>query len=763
MDNPFAQELASRQLAQPQSSDGPQSAPGNPFAAELSKRTALGALDFSKPDDQVRADIGNLAPEYHDEALNAWAQTSAQRDRQRLGSLAPLPSRIPIISSLGEQIDAGANQAIHSASGGKYGRPYDESLAFERAQGDEAQKAHPAIGTAVSLAGGAVLPVPPVAQAATGLGRIGQGVATGAAYGGIAGAADTRGNLPDRAEGAVAGGAVGALAGGAISGVANKLGQWWAQRSLANETSKYFDATSGQLTAQGEAAAKAIGADPAQMVDSAKKVFASTYAANPQEAQSMLGSGRLDFDIPQTLGQRTKDGEQLMAEKAMRAGLNGDVAKGIITNLDADQAAKVAQAARDTIPTRMMQAGPSGQPFQPLQANIPFSQAEAGQSIGGGLNAAKAAANANEDAAWGAVGRLDPSPEARAALGPKIDASLGPFEVDDALHPVAAKTLKMLDDYAAGRPVGVRNPNPDVDTMRRRIKGMLDDAVTPTDKKITGNIYGAYNDWIGESAANKMLAGDPESAAKLIAARDVTKTMHSIFDPKTLGKSTPGGSILQSVLKQDTPENIVTALFNGPNAGIKNGSIEALQNIRQALSSYADKDTAAQTWSAMKVAYWSKLVQGKDGELMTPLMQLKNIKSAMTSQRSLLGELYQPQDMDLMRRYAAQLEQIVWKDPNPSGTATGLASLTKQMFGKVVDALGPVGKLAAHMPVIPDMYGKYVANQAVRQTAPAIASQQMPPQMAAGPRVAAALGANAGMRLAPDSRRGMGMTPLRGH
>ena len=45
------------------------------------------------------------------------------------------------------------------------------------------------------------------------------------------------------------------------------------------------------------------------------------------------------------------------------------------------------------------------------------------------------------------------------------------YSLADVLHPVASKTLKMLNDYGAGQPVGTRNPFPDVDTMRSMNSG----------------------------------------------------------------------------------------------------------------------------------------------------------------------------------------------------------------------------------------------------------------------------------------------------
>ena len=111
-----------------------------------------------------------------------------------------------------------------------------------------------------------------------------------------------------------------------------------------------------------------------------------------------------------------------------------------------------------------------------------------------------------------------------------------------------------------------------------------------------------------------------------------------------------------------------------------------------------------------------------------------------------------------MGRYAKQLEQITWKDPNPSGTATGLASLAKQFFGKVIDVLGPVGKFAYEYSRVPDALGKIVAQRAVRQATPVVVPP--PSAMTATLPITGAVGmASAFDRPTnPRQRRGMGLT-----
>lgn len=677
------------------------------------------AIDYNRPMDDVRADIAKLPAEHHDAAIRNFGEAQAAQDRKSgLGSL-PMP-RVPVVSAIGDQINAGIEGGVHALTGA--GKTYEESLAYQRAMQRQAEAQLPTIAAVGNLAGGFMLPVP--GPAATAIGRIGQA----AGYAGSVSAADaalnTDGSPVAKANAALTHGLVGLAAGGVVGGAAEKLGQWWSNRALANETAKYFDKATGELTAEGQAAAQQMGADPAQMVATAKQNFAKTYAANPAEAQNMIGAGKLDFDIPQTLGQRTKDAEQLMAEKAMRSGIYGDQAKSVITNLDHDQSSKVADAARSIIPNRLTPSGVS----RKFDADVPFDAMGDGQIIQKGLQTAKSSADAAEDAAWAAVPAMTPSRQALDMLPEHLSNELASKNVIvDENTAVAGSMVKRLGQFMRGEsptqvdPILNGKPIADVDRMRRQLFGMMKSA-EGEDKRAASSVYGAYNDWIGTVAKQKLLSGDAEGYTKLIAARDVTRNLQGLFSPTELGRQTPGARILKSIMTQDTPENIINSLFSGAKAGIKNGSVEALQNIKTALQQHTPPEIAEETISALRIAHWAKLVQGKDGQLLSPQVQLNNIRSAMQSQGSLLRELYRPQDEAIIRRYANQLEQITWKDPNPSGTATGLASLAKQMFGKVIDVLGPVGKFAYHYSGVPETYGKMIAQKAARQATPTVAS-----------------------------------------
>ena len=237
---------------------------------------------------------------------------------------------------------------------------------------------------------------------------------------------------------------------------------------------------------------------------------------------------------------------------------------------------------------------------------------------------------------------------------------------------------------------------------------------------MAGRLYGAFNDWIGESAQKQLLLGNVDDAAKLVKARDVTQAMKRTFEPKIKGMKTPAGRILEKVLEQDTPERIVDVLFAGPRAGIKDGSLEAIRLMNRAAKQYGDAASQVDVMTSLKVAHWSKLVQGKDGQLLDYKVMLNNIRTAMTSQKTLVNEMYSPSEIRMIARVQKMLEGITYKDPNPSGTATGIAVLTKQLFGKIMSAFGPVGQMAVEYSGLPRAYGAALARRATSQVPPSV-------------------------------------------
>ena len=525
-------------------------------------------------------------------------------------------------------------------------------------------------------------------------------------------------------------------AGGAVAG---KL---W---TLLVSIPKYFDKSSGQLTPLGKQAAQSLGLDPDQMAGDAMKTFGKTYAMNPADAKAAVDAGNYDFNIPASRGQIAKDPEQLMQEKAMRSGLYGLEAKAQIEDLDRRQAASINKAVTETIPSRL-----AGQPWRGGSSPDVY-----GNNIGLNLADARANAKAGEKAAWGETSQITPKTATASApdtmtpitgverqtsamqgadlLKDTLREKLGDFAgvISPENTPATFKMWTYMNDFMAGRKptsalhesLGLTGAR-DLDSVRRALNLMKDDAQTATDQASAKAAYHGFNEWIDKAADANLLAGDPLSAAKLKAARDVSAEMNSIFKPRGQdGQLTPGGKILERIAKSaDTPERIVDALIPSPNGQIPAGTIEALSLIRKGMQKYggATQGADGQVWNSVKMAYLSKLTQGKNGELLSPQVMSQNLRKAISSQATLFNTIYSPADRAVIGRFLRQLDRVNWKDPNPSGTATAVAGLGKQLFSKLFEAFGPLGRAAFERSGLQQAWGTAIARQAVKEAPPTL-------------------------------------------
>lgn len=478
---------------------------------------------------------------------------------------------------------------------------------------------------------------------------------------------------------------------------------------------KYFNRGTGELTDLGKQAARDLGLDPAKMASDIQKVFARTYVKSPQQAENaVVAVADREFGIPSTLGQRLKDPEQLMKEKGMRSGVYGAPAKEIIRGLDDEQRAALERAVQATIPETV-----SGQPVASLA-----TPGDAGDAIASGVAAARGAAKAQEKAAWQGVQDIAPTKDALELLPPTVAEHVQGLPFHERLTPTALTMVEQIKRFMEGRAPNTPfdeflnlNRPPSIDAVRRQLLTISRNAVEPSDKLTSTAIYNAFDDWMERAAEQGLLSGDVGAVTALRTARDITKEMHGIFAPRVGNKLTPGGRLLEKVKESaDTPERVVSTLFSGPKAEIKQGSIEALNNIKRGLDRYADPVAANKTWNDIRLAHWAKIMLGGNGEVLGPQALKENLKHALNKQATLMTTLYNAAELSQMRRFLQQLEKVTYKDPNPSGTATGVAVFAKQLFTKILDAV-PYGRAAWEYSMLPTAYGKAVAKKAVAQEA----------------------------------------------
>lgn len=233
-------------------------------------------IDWHQPVEAVRAEIGKLSPDDREDALRQWSDAFVAKERKQGGLLAGVDTvgrtlaRGTLVGPYLDEIQAGLSAGVHKLSGGAVGAPYDETVAYQRAQDRAVDTAHPVASFAGKLAGGVAGggaairavqagggPVAPallagpaafMRPAATGVGRIGQAAGIGGVSGGIAGFGDAEG-IGNRVEGAAKGAILGTVLGGGI-GVAGETVRGVRSAAAGQGQTGAYDRLASQLPEQ---------------------------------------------------------------------------------------------------------------------------------------------------------------------------------------------------------------------------------------------------------------------------------------------------------------------------------------------------------------------------------------------------------------------------------------------------------------------------------------------------------------------------------
>jgi len=460
----------------------------------------------------------------------------------------------------------------------------------------------------------------------------------------------------------------------------------WGKQALGFGT-KYVD-DAGRLTPEGAAAARRAGVDPGELDAEATQAFAVALqrGRDPAEALSQVRSNR--FGIPTTKGQRTKDPELLTVEKDIRYGSLGPDAKAELAKLDRQQTQAITNQVRGHIvPGEGGVDEFTGIGAQIAPRRMPNEQnwETLGQSVRGGLDDAREALKGQERAAWEAVPDVTPKPEAFEGLPESLAGRLGSLRVTPEM-PNAAAMARSIDDYIAGKafndPVAKvlqQSPVKTLDEMRRQLLGMYKSAAPGTsDAKAAKAIYDGFDDWVWSATEKGLINGDPAAAAKMSAARVITREVKGLLQPRNAqGRSTPANRILSQVMDEaDTPERVISNLLGdaGPQTPPKSGVVDALVRIKAILDKSGNA-TAKETWNDIRLAYWLRLTTDKSGATLSPTMLKKNINQAFTSQYSVLKTLFTEAERGEFRAFARAVGEAAYKDPNPSGTASALRAM----------------------------------------------------------------------------------------
>lgn len=548
---------------------------------------------------------------------------------------------------------------------------------------------------------------------------------------------------PDAGRAAVMGGfgAAGEVAAPVVSAV-------W--RKLVTEPGLY-DAAAGQLTQRGVKAVVEAGLDPAAFTKDMSAKFAKAYAKSGDAAMAGRQFATHDLGIESTVGQRTKNPAELLKEGAMWRGNEGEVARQHITDFYALQRAQVRNAAlgnpeeagAGNIPGRLG-IGAAMNPAREIKDMVPQ---ELGASIQEGLQTAQRAARGVEDQAWSGLRNITAAPEAIELLPQYIGPVLNAREIDQTVTPMAYKMATTLHRYVTGEAgetafsaLGQTLEKPTVDGMRRRLGQMVGDAAPGSDKSAAGEIYRQFNEWIGAAADRQFLAGHPDAAAALRTAREISREIKDIFQPRDMrtGQALPAKSLIDKVMqKADSPEAVVRAVVGRPDAEIRVGAVDLMNRLKRGLDRFGGAE-GQNVWNDIRSAYYMKMITDGKGELMSPQTMLNTIKKTFEKQPTMVNTLYTPAERAEIKKLVKSLEQITYKDPNQSGSGYAIANLLKGFLGMLIDQIPLAQKITVPFRLAYQISGMPAASaRAAARAATSQAAERVPPTSLSGPSKAA--------------------------
>ncbi len=461
--------------------------------------------------------------------------------------------------------------------------------------------------------------------------------------------------------------------------------------SLSHPVAKSKD---GTLPVELQASARQAGLDPGTLTPEQVEIFRKGIAAgnHPVDVASKLKTE--PFEIPTTLGQRTKDPNQLLLEKDLRFKGIGEPGANVMKSFDQGQARAIQAAAlRSEDPGRSgISIGEKITPDRMLATSPDQVRPDLlGDDIAQRLQKASEEGDRLISEAWEGVSQIEPTREGLELLPHFINAELGVDAIDDVTTPAAARMLDDLNKYMSGElslgkrigseaSITVRS----VDAMRRRLL-QQSKATDLNDRRIALKIYNGFNRYIDGIAEQAFVIGDVAAATKLRAARAITKDIKEKFGPRLKGgKTSPGAKILQRIIDDaESAEDVVGLLIGrgGPEKRPQPQTVHALTALRRVLTEPVQGKTgprlmrpseATKTWNDIRLAYWSKLVVNNKGEMHSPTVMVNNINAAFQNQRRVINILFTDEERRLLQGFKSAIKEAAYKDPNPSGSASSL-------------------------------------------------------------------------------------------
>lgn len=443
------------------------------------------------------------------------------------------------------------------------------------------------------------------------------------------------------------------------------------------------------------------GRDPGEITDDVIKSFLDsteeaatlTRTGKPNPSASAARQGEKEFGINLTEGQRTGNQKQLSFEDSARSGMFGDKAQQRMLAKEAEQSQQAVDAMQN-IQADIAKGNP-----------IVRSQQEAGGVMTDAIRAAERQADDLVGNAYQNVGKA--TLDGR-SVGKMYDALIASVKSPDfikhkSLAPSTAEFLEKIQGYrdtisqmAETQPARLANFKTgikELEQVRRIIKSHINAAANPSDARSLLAIKQSFDNFMDDAVKNALFSGDKEALNQLKNARALSRdyfTKYTSQPAKTrTGRTIPDreGALIEKIIADNpTNEQVVNAVF-----GASNFNNTAGANMAKRFKSIVGE--TSEEWQALRQAGFMRLIKFKpDGKTISGQQTAQAIRQAVGKNKSLMQELFTPEEMGVFNRFAAQVKRtdpdIVRSRENPSGTAQKLIKSMTTMITRLGESMG---------------------------------------------------------------------------
>lgn len=460
--------------------------------------------------------------------------------------------------------------------------------------------------------------------------------------------------------------AIAGVAGGMFEGVIQKFGQAWPAVRQAIFNNRIDDNTRTIFKAQ----AQKLGINADDVTDDFIREF--SRRADDATGEQFQTALEREFKVNLTRGQKSGKEAALVEEDALRSGMRGQKAQDIMLDKEAiqtDQITKAASNIQDDIAKN---------------APVISSRQEAGASLREGVRRAEEFASSQVNDAYSAVGDAALTPEGLKSVMKNTRNSMRGVEFDKTLP----QTKKMLDGVKSMerllsgmegkiKPIHIKQ----IEQYRRRLNTAINSAKRndPSDFRQVTIMKSQFDESLDEAIMNGLFTGDERAMAALKSARELNADYMKKFG---MGRDTRGAEdkfIKRIIESNPTDEEVINSLFT---AGTFSKS--AASNLAKKYKQILGPDS--EEWNMVRQVAFKNLVKTnkfKGQDIISGQKTLKAFSDAWEKNSSLMRELFTPEELGKIKRFAALVKRsqpdLVKSRLNPSGTSQGLTRMLSSL------------------------------------------------------------------------------------